>query len=276
VTRRRRSLKPANVLVRDGAIVLIDTGFSAVRPSPWRQAVDLANMMLCLALRTDAATVYARATELFTPAEIGEAFAAAHGPAVPTQLRAMLKADGRDLLGQLRALAPPTAPIPIQRWSIRRVALIAATFLGVLAAAAVAWIVFFGLAPDEVATPRCPDTTPVLLGGQAVPEAAFVPCVAAIPAGWSDITTTVSDGELTMNADLRGPDDETGSLRLQLLPSDQCPPAGPDVQTFAGGCVVQTASLPVDPGVIELVPRAELDEAARTLTGGWADVLTVP
>ena len=50
-----RDVKPANVLVRDGGVVMIDTGFSAVRPSPWRQAVDLANMMLCLALRTDAA-----------------------------------------------------------------------------------------------------------------------------------------------------------------------------------------------------------------------------
>ena len=54
-----RDVKPANILVRDGGVVMIDTGFSAVRPSPWRQAVDLANMMLCLALRTDAPRVYA-------------------------------------------------------------------------------------------------------------------------------------------------------------------------------------------------------------------------
>ena len=56
-----RDIKPANLLVRDGELFLIDSAFAEVRPSPWRQAVDLANMMLVLALRTDAARVYARA-----------------------------------------------------------------------------------------------------------------------------------------------------------------------------------------------------------------------
>src|SRR4051794_5477563 len=55
-----RDIKPANLLVRDGALVVIDTAFAEVRPSPWRQAVDLANMMLVLALRTDAERVYRR------------------------------------------------------------------------------------------------------------------------------------------------------------------------------------------------------------------------
>ena len=54
-----RDIKPANLLVRDGDLFLIDSAFAEVRPSPWRQAVDLANMMLVLALRTDAARVYA-------------------------------------------------------------------------------------------------------------------------------------------------------------------------------------------------------------------------
>src|SRR6185369_5451075 len=47
-----RDIKPANLLVRDGHVLLIDVAFAEVRPSPWRQAVDLANMMLCLALRS--------------------------------------------------------------------------------------------------------------------------------------------------------------------------------------------------------------------------------
>ena len=57
-----RDIKPANLLVRDGMLFVIDTAFAEVRPSPWRQAVDLANMMLVLGLRTSAEQVYARAT----------------------------------------------------------------------------------------------------------------------------------------------------------------------------------------------------------------------
>src|SRR3712207_7998983 len=71
-----RDIKPANLLVRDGRLVVIDTAFAEVRPSPWRQAVDLANMMLVLGLRTDAERVYRRARLQFTDEEIAEAFAA--------------------------------------------------------------------------------------------------------------------------------------------------------------------------------------------------------
>ena len=42
----------------------------------------------------------------FTPDEIAEAFAAARGIASPTQLRTVMKQDGRDLVAQFRALAP--------------------------------------------------------------------------------------------------------------------------------------------------------------------------
>src|SRR5439155_11579469 len=55
-----RDIKPANVLVRDRHVYLIGVAFGQVQPSPWRQAVDLANMMLVLALPTDAERVYAR------------------------------------------------------------------------------------------------------------------------------------------------------------------------------------------------------------------------
>ena len=72
-----RDIKPANVLVRDGQLLLIDVAFAQVRPSPWREAVDLANMMLVLGVCTDAERVYARALHYFTADEIAEAFAAA-------------------------------------------------------------------------------------------------------------------------------------------------------------------------------------------------------
>jgi tRNA A-37 threonylcarbamoyl transferase component Bud32 len=115
-----RDIKPANLMVQEGRLRVIDVFFTQVRPSPWRQAVDLGNMMLVLALRSDAATVYRRALAHFTPEELAEAFAATRGVASPTQLRAMLKKDGRGLLEEFRALAPARRPIRIQRWSLRR------------------------------------------------------------------------------------------------------------------------------------------------------------
>jgi tRNA A-37 threonylcarbamoyl transferase component Bud32/membrane-associated phospholipid phosphatase len=118
-----RDVKPANFMVRDDHVLMIDVFFVQVRPSPWRQAVDLANMMLVLAVKTDAETVYEHALKYFTEDEIAEAFAATRGVASPTQLRAVLKEDGRDHLTTFRALAPERRPITIQRWSLRRVAL---------------------------------------------------------------------------------------------------------------------------------------------------------
>jgi hypothetical protein len=105
-----------------------------IRPSPWRQAVDLANMMLVLAVRTEARRVYEHALKYFTEEEIAEAFAATRGVASPTQLRTALKGDGRDLVAEFRALAPDRPPLAIQRWSMRRIAL----SLAVLAVAVLA------------------------------------------------------------------------------------------------------------------------------------------
>jgi hypothetical protein len=97
---------------------LIDVAFVEARPSPWRQAVDLANMMLCLALRSDPARVYRRALRQFTTEEITEGFAAARGLALPSQLRRMIHTQGRDLHAEFVKLLPrPPHPISIQRWS---------------------------------------------------------------------------------------------------------------------------------------------------------------
>jgi tRNA A-37 threonylcarbamoyl transferase component Bud32 len=118
-----RDVKPANLMVRDGRVLLVDAFFVQVRPSPWRQAVDLANMMLCLAVRTDAERVYRHALHYFTEDDIAEAFAATRGMASPTQLRSALKQDGRDLVARFHALAPTRRPVAIQHWSLRRVGL---------------------------------------------------------------------------------------------------------------------------------------------------------
>ncbi len=74
-----RDIKPANVMVQDDHLRLIDVAFAQVRPSPWRQAVDLANMMLVLALQSSPELVYERALLRYTDEELAEAFAAAPG-----------------------------------------------------------------------------------------------------------------------------------------------------------------------------------------------------
>jgi hypothetical protein len=80
-------------------------------------------MMLVLAVRTDAQRVYQHALQYFSEDEIAEAFAATRGVASPTQLRTVLKQDGRNLIGEFRALAPERQPVAIQHWSLRRIAL---------------------------------------------------------------------------------------------------------------------------------------------------------
>ncbi len=137
-----RDVKPANMLIKDGHLQLVDVSGLEIRPSSWRQAVDLANMLLTLALQTDADRVYARATASFTPDEIAEAFASDVGLAVPTELSSKLKADARPLRERFKELAPAEAPISIQRWSGRRLAL--------TAIAAVSTLVLAGLFVDAL------------------------------------------------------------------------------------------------------------------------------
>jgi membrane-associated phospholipid phosphatase/tRNA A-37 threonylcarbamoyl transferase component Bud32 len=122
-----RDIKPANVLVRGDQVFLIDVAFGQLRPTPWRQVVDLANMMLVLGLASSPERVYERAVRVFEPDEIGEAFGAARGPAIPRQLREQLKEHAPDLVERFVALAPEHEPIAIQRWSMRRIALTART-----------------------------------------------------------------------------------------------------------------------------------------------------
>ena len=133
-----RDIKPANVMVRNGGVVLIDVAFGTVRPSPWRQAVDLANMMVILALRTNTDLVYERALLQFAPEDIAEAFAATRSVTLPSQSRSSLalvkKEQGIDIVEEFRRLAPATEPISIQRWNTRRIVLTAgAAFVAMFA-----------------------------------------------------------------------------------------------------------------------------------------------
>lgn len=132
-----RDIKPGNLMVQDGQIRLVDVGFAQIRPSPWRQAVDLANMMLVLALRTTPEEVYKRAERHFTDTEIAEAFAASRGVTLPSQLRRCVRQDGRDLLTAFREIVPRRRPVAIQRWTLRRAGLTLGYLLLLLAILAV-------------------------------------------------------------------------------------------------------------------------------------------
>jgi tRNA A-37 threonylcarbamoyl transferase component Bud32 len=138
-----RDIKPANVLIKGGRVHVIDVAFGQIRPSAWRQAVDLANMTLVLALASDADRVHALARRRFTAEELGEAFAATRGVTMPRGLRESLKEDGRHLLERFRELVPEHEPIRVQRWSIRRVAVTVRT---AAVAAALAALVLVNLA----------------------------------------------------------------------------------------------------------------------------------
>jgi membrane-associated phospholipid phosphatase len=252
-----RDLKPANLLVKDGHLRVIDVAFVQVRPSPWREAVDLANMMLVLAVRSDAPRVYERALQYFTPDEIAEAFAAARGIASPTQLRALMKADGRDLVAQFRALAPPREPISLQRWGPRRVLL----SIGLLVVALIVLPLIPGLFSTDLPIldePGCGTDNLMILMAQSVPSATSIPCVESIPVGWKITGVDVSSGQarFRLEADhnrlevtLRPPEACTFDERFEI-PSDQVgmrrfvqpSQLPPDVRAttahvFDGGCV---------------------------------------
>ena len=138
-----RDSKPANVMVTDGRVVLIDPAFATVRPSAWRQAVDLGNMMIILALRSSPEYIYERSLRYFSPDEVAEAFAAMRSITIPSQSRSSLslvrKTEGIDIVERFRELAPPRERISIQRWTWRRVSLTAGALFVI--AVLVSWVV---------------------------------------------------------------------------------------------------------------------------------------
>jgi tRNA A-37 threonylcarbamoyl transferase component Bud32/membrane-associated phospholipid phosphatase len=300
-----RDIKPGNLMVRDGRVLLVDAFFVQVRPSPWRQAVDLGNMMLVLAVGSTPERVYQRALQYFTPEEIAEAFAATRGVASPSQLRLMIKQDPRDLLAQFRRLAPERRPIPIQRWSVRRVALAAGLVVSLVVA--VGGTVYL-LTPDQdfeiPFRPECRAQTVTVLMAQAVPTATAVPCIEALPTGLSFASAIARNGEarfwldsdragaravtvtLTGSCDTSSArpaaTDEIGTERFDSDPAGSSGASGPDrFYRLPGGCVTYDYSVPArtDPeltaaadGALGFLPRAELvayvhEQAGQSLCG---------
>ncbi|MDP9184469.1 MAG: hypothetical protein M3O29_02235 [Actinomycetota bacterium] len=278
-----RDIKPANLMVQDGRLRLIDVFFVQVRPSPWRQAVDLGNMMLVLALRSDARTVYERALGYFTPEELSEAFAATRGVASPTQLRQYLKADGRRLLEEFRSMVPERRPIAIQRWSARRVALIGATVVVVVFAVQMG-IALVMPSRGGVMPPECGTGPTMQLMAQAVPTATRLPCIEALPMGWMTMNARIVRGEATFTVGIG----EGLASPITVTLTETCPPdiADPDVSEtpIDGGCVTYQTAIPEDTrsiptfepgGGLSFVERSDLvafvdQEEDLTLCGAGA------
>ena len=268
-----RDVKPSNILVRGRDVLLIDVAFGEVRPSPWRQAVDLANMMIVLALRSDPERVYRRALQFFTSEEIAEAFAATHGITLPSQSRSMLRKDKRDLVTRFRELAPPHPRIAIQRWSVRRVALSAGvlfTFLLVVVMT-LGNLPGAGLVPPPEAgrssysvvdrVPICGDYRGEMLAleAQSVPSADLLPCAGLLLAGWRFDGLVVENGgtslflesdravrtpvevRLTSSCDVSGatevPSDRVGTTRYEDIEALVGRYEGRRMYVFDGGCV---------------------------------------
>jgi hypothetical protein len=250
--------------------------FAEARPSPWRQAVDLQNMMMCLALRSSPERVYQRALRQFTVEEITEALARftlpggvrppwfALGLALPSELRRMLRAQGRDAYPEFVKLLPSPPPqIPIQRWSARRVGLWAA-ILAVLVLAALNPRQLFDN-EDAVATPLgvkdvgCSDLEPLWLMAQSVPSASLIPCLQLVPVDWTVAKVAVNNGRsvitldhdrgakaamvvrLTASCDLAGATEVTseqpGARRYLRVDPNSTEFSATRAYTFPGGCV---------------------------------------
>jgi len=299
-----RDIKPANLLVQAGHVRLIDTFLTEVHATPWRQALDLANMMLVLALFSDPGRVYQRARQQFTDSDIAEAFAARQGGAMPGQLRQLLSARSGDLQAEfVRLLPSPPQPFRIQRWSLRRVglwALVAAllTLFGSVIADSFASNEA-GSTPLNNSSLGCTDLEALWLEAQSVPSASLVPCVRSLPAGWTLAGVTVNDGRSVLSFD----HDRAGAAALVVRLTAACDTAGaqerpaaePTVQRFErlerargesdatwydrfpGGCVTTRLTAPTRQRallaseaslVLGFTTRQELRHQLETRSGG--------
>jgi uncharacterized membrane protein YbhN (UPF0104 family) len=126
--------------------------------------------------------------------------------------RAARQRRPRDLLGTFRALAPPRAPIVLQRWSPRRVGLALAVPVAVVAAVWVAGSAFRPAQNIGAYPPLCDTGHATILAAQAVPSAALVPCVSELSSGWRIGGADVASGQSVfwLDSDQAGP-------RLTLL-----------------------------------------------------------
>ena len=133
-----------------------------------------------------------------------------------------MKRYPRDLLGEFRALAPQRPPIALQRWSIRRVALAAAMLGATAAAVSVGVHAFFPVGNLGASAPSCGTGHSMILSAQAVPSAALLPCIAALPSGWSVGGADIASGRVRLRLD----SDRAGAGAITVTLTAACDTSG--------------------------------------------------
>jgi hypothetical protein len=138
----------------------------------------------------------------------------------------MIRQQGRDLHAIFMRLLP-TKPkrIPIQRWNRRRVLLLAGA--AVIVAIVVANPAIFTDTQQITRTPTaledagCDRYEPQWLAAQAVPSASLIPCIQALPAGWTVVGGTANNGraEWIVDHQVTSGGTEEEQLLISLTPS---------------------------------------------------------
>jgi hypothetical protein len=200
----------------------------------------------------------------------------------------MLHQQGRDLHAEfIRLLPAPPHPVSIQRWSARRVGLLA--LMAVLLVELGIPIIDYSLNNyPAVKTPiynfgtlACTDLEPLWLMAQSVPSASLVPCLGSLPDGWWVGGLTVNAGrsvirlhdraswgvavvQLSADCDVQGanliPSNQPETRRYMRI-EGQAPQTSATVfEVFPGGCVTTQSTAPA-------ADQAELTTQATALLG---------
>jgi hypothetical protein len=193
--------------------------------------------------------------------------------------------------------------VSIQRWTMRRVGLLGATV--VLAVLLVAFLVSTTNNDNatrtslEIPSLACTDLEPLWLQAQAVPSASLVPCVRALPVGWSLGDVAVNDGRsvITLHHDRTGGDamvarltagcdvgqaaeqasGQPGVRRYQRVERQGPVYSAVRFDVFPGGCLTtRIRALPSSraevtaaaPGILGFTPRPQLAQALERRSGG--------
>jgi hypothetical protein len=198
----------------------------------------------------------------------------------------MLRERGRDLHAEfVRLLPAPSQPVSIQRWSLRRVGLMGATAVLLLALVSALLSMTNNDAATrtslEVRTLPCTDLEPMWLQAQAVPSASLVPCVRELPVGWSLGDVAVNDGRtlislhhdrageavvarLTAGCDVggaaEGASGQAGVRRYQLVERQAPDYSAVRFDLFPGGCLTTRITAPQ-------ANRAEVTASAGEILG---------
>ena len=133
----------------------------------------------------------------------------------------MMKSDGRDLVAQFRALAPARRPISLQTWGPRRVILaVGARRHHCRSRSPTCTRMFTPVELPIDDKPSCGTSNVMILMAQSVPTATSVPCVAALPAGWTvgGVRVSRGEGQFWLDSDQAG----RHAVEVTLRPESEC------------------------------------------------------